>query len=47
MKIAHAETYALTIPFYARRVTRAMQRASTHDERVWVVRLESDNGLVG
>ena len=47
MQIAHAETIALDIPFYSRRVTRAMQRASTHDERVWVVRLESDNGLVG
>ena len=47
MQIANAETIALDIPFYARRVTRAMQRASTHDERVWVVRLETDNGLVG
>ena len=46
MKITHAESIALNIPFYARRVTRAMQRASTHDERVWVVRLETDNGFV-
>ena len=47
MKITHAEAIALNIPFYAEHVTRAMQRASTHDERVWVVRLETDNGLVG
>ena len=47
MKITHAEAIALNIPFYADHVTRAMQRASTHDERVWVVRLETDNGLVG
>ena len=47
MKITHAESFALNIPFYAKRVTRAMQRAQTHDERVWVVRLETDNGLVG
>ena len=47
MKITHAEAFALNIPFYAKRVTRAMQRASTHDERVWVVRLETDNDLVG
>ena len=47
MKITHAEAIALNIPFYAEHVTRAMQRASTHDERVWIVRLETDNSLVG
>ena len=29
------------------RVTRAMQRASTHDERVFVYRVETDRGIVG
>ncbi len=47
MKIARAERIALNIPFYADRVTRAMQRASTHDERVYVYRLTSDKGVVG
>lgn len=47
MKITHAESIALNIPFYAEHVTRAMHRASTHDERVWVVRLETDKDLVG
>ncbi|MFA6107703.1 MAG: mandelate racemase/muconate lactonizing enzyme family protein [Candidatus Latescibacterota bacterium] len=47
MKIAHAERIALNLPFYCERVTRAMHRASTHDERVYLYRLEADNGLVG
>jgi L-alanine-DL-glutamate epimerase-like enolase superfamily enzyme len=47
MKIVKAECIALNIPFYSKRVTRAMHRAQTHDERVSVVRLEADNGLVG
>ena len=47
MKIVRAERIPLNLPFYHRRVARAMHRASTHGERVWVVRLESDNGLVG
>ena len=46
MKITHAEVIALNIPFYAKHVTRAMNRANTHTERVWVYRLETDNGLV-
>ncbi|MEE2709268.1 MAG: enolase C-terminal domain-like protein [Gemmatimonadota bacterium] len=46
MKIIHAEVIALNIPFYAEHVTRAMNRANTHTERVWVYRLETDNGLV-
>ncbi len=47
MRIVHAERIALNVPFYCDRVTRAMHRASTHDERMFVYRLETDNGLVG
>ncbi len=47
MKIIRAERIALNIPFYTARVTRAMHRAQTHDERVYLYRLETDNGLVG
>ena len=47
MKITKAERICLHIPFYSTRVIRAMQRAQTHDERVYVYRLETDNGLVG
>ena len=46
MKITHAERIALNIPFYAKHVDHAMARANTHNERVWVYRLETDNGLV-
>jgi L-alanine-DL-glutamate epimerase-like enolase superfamily enzyme len=35
------------MPFYAKRVVQAMQRAQTHDERVAVFRIETDNGIVG
>jgi L-alanine-DL-glutamate epimerase-like enolase superfamily enzyme len=47
MKIIRAERIALNIPFYTARVTRAMHRAQTHDERVYIYRLETDNNLVG
>ena len=47
MKIVNAERIPLNIPFYCKRATHAMQRAQTHDERVYVYRLEADNGLVG
>jgi L-alanine-DL-glutamate epimerase-like enolase superfamily enzyme len=47
MKITHATRIALNIPFYAPHVTQAMNRANTHDERVYLCRLETDNGLVG
>lgn len=47
MKIAKAECIALDIPFYADHVVKAMHRANTHSERVYVYRLEADNGLVG
>ena len=47
MKITRVERLALDIPFYARRVTRAMHRAQTHDERVYVYRVETDGDLIG
>ena len=47
MKIARAEEIVLDIPFYADHVTRAMQRAQTHNERVNVYRVELDDGSVG
>ena len=47
MKIVRAERIALNIPFYADRVSRAMHRALTHDERVYVYRLTTDKGIVG
>ena len=47
MKIKHVETMTLDIPFYADHVTRAMQRAQTHNERVELCRIETDNGIVG
>lgn len=47
MKIVKAECIPLDIPFYCDRVTRAMHRAQTHGERIFVFRLETDNGLVG
>ena len=47
MKIKRAECLTLNIPFYARRVVRAMQRANTHNERVYVYRVELDDGTVG
>lgn len=47
MKITHAERIALDIPFYADHVTRHMQRASTHSERVFVYRVVTDNDIVG
>lgn len=47
MKIIRAERIALNISFYTTRVTRAMHRAQTHDERVYIYRLETDNNLVG
>ena len=47
MIIERAEKIVLDIPFYAEHVTRAMQRASTHTERVNVFRVELDDGSVG
>ncbi|MBI2193353.1 MAG: mandelate racemase/muconate lactonizing enzyme family protein [Planctomycetes bacterium] len=47
MRIQRAERLALNVPFYCERVRRAMQRASTHQERVYVYRIETDKGIVG
>ena len=47
MKIKHVERLALNIPFYCDRVTRAMHRAQTHDERIYLYRIETDTGIVG
>jgi L-alanine-DL-glutamate epimerase-like enolase superfamily enzyme len=47
MKIVDAERIALDIPFYADHVTRHMQRARTHSERVFVYRVVTDNDIVG
>jgi L-alanine-DL-glutamate epimerase-like enolase superfamily enzyme len=47
MHIAKAERLTLNIPFYAPRVVRAMQRALTHHERVYVYRLTTTDGTVG
>ena len=47
MKIEHVERLTLNIPFYCDRVTRAMHRAQTHDERIYLYRIETDTGIVG
>ena len=47
MKIKAASRRALNIPFYCKRVERAMHRAQTHSERVYVYRIETDTGVVG
>ena len=47
MKITNATRTCVHIPFYVARVVRAMHRAQTHDERVFVYRIETNNGLVG
>jgi L-alanine-DL-glutamate epimerase-like enolase superfamily enzyme len=47
MRITRVTQTTLHIPFYTERVTRAMQRAQTHDERVCLIRIEADNDLVG
>ena len=47
MKIKSIDVLALNIPFYADHVTRHMQRALTHSERVYVYRTALDNGVVG
>ena len=46
MKIKYAKRIALNIPFYSDHVDHAMARANTHNERVWIYQLETDNGLV-
>lgn len=47
MKIANATRLSLNIPFYCKRVECAMHRAQTHDERVYLYRIETDDGVVG
>jgi L-alanine-DL-glutamate epimerase-like enolase superfamily enzyme len=47
MKIINAERLALNIPFANARVTRAMHRANSHGERVYLYRVETDNGIIG
>lgn len=46
-KIINAECIPLNIPFCSERVRRHMHRALTHNERVYVYRVESDDGHVG
>ena len=46
MKIEHVERLTLNIPFYCDRVTRAMHRAQTHDESIYLYQLETDTGIV-
>ena len=46
MKIKHVERLALNIPFYCDRVTRAMHRAQTHDESIYLYQIEADTGIV-
>lgn len=47
MKIKHVERLTLNLPFYSNRVQRAMQRAQTHDERVYVYKVLTDKEVVG
>ena len=47
MKISTATRWALNIPFYCKHAEHAMHRAQTHDERVYVYRVETDTGVVG
>ncbi len=47
VSIKNIETITLNIPFYCDRVSRHMNRAATHGERVYVYRTELSNGVVG
>lgn len=47
MKVKNIEMQALNIPFYCDRVKMHMHRALTHSERLYVYRLELDNGVIG
>ena len=47
MKVKNIEMLALNIPFYCDRVRMHMHRALTHSERLYVYRLELDNGVIG
>ncbi|MBT6149378.1 MAG: mandelate racemase/muconate lactonizing enzyme family protein [Gemmatimonadetes bacterium] len=47
MKITNAKMWALNLPFRNDRVESAMQRANTQGERIYVYRLETEDGSVG
>ena len=47
MKVKNLEMLALNIPFDCDRVRGHMHRALTHSERLYVYRLELDNGVIG
>ena len=47
MKIQHAQRIDVNIPFYCERVERAMHRAPSHSERLYLCRIETDTGLTG
>ena len=47
MIVKDLEMFALNIPFYCNRVRAHMHRALTHSERLYVYRLELDNGVIG
>lgn len=47
MIVKNLEMFALNIPFYCNRVRTHMHRALTHSERLYVYRLELDNGVIG
>ena len=47
MKVKNVEMLALNIPFYCDRVRKHMHRALTHSERLYVYRLELDDGIIG
>lgn len=47
LRIRRAERLVLHIPFYCERVRRHMHRAKTHGERVYVYRVELQDGSVG
>ena len=45
--VKNLEAIALNVPFYCERVSKHMHRALTHGERVYVYRVELDNGIIG
>jgi len=48
LKIRHAQRIDVNIPFYCQRIERAMYScAQSHSERLYLCRIETDNGLVG
>ena len=47
MKVKHASMITLNIPFYCEHVTRAMYRAQCHDERMYIYKIETEDGIIG